>query len=56
MFGMIESLTKAVVGVVVEAPVAIAVDVVTLGQAGATSDALSNVVDNLQDATKPSSD
>ena len=53
MFGMIESLTKAVVGAVVEVPVAVAVDVVTVGQAKTTGEAVSNVVNNLQDATKP---
>ena len=56
MFGMLESLGKAVVGAVVEVPVAIAVDVVTLGQAEATGDAIGNVVNNLQDATKPVSE
>ena len=59
MFGMLASLTKAVVGVVVEAPIAIVADVITLG--GALTDkaepysatALSKVVENVQDAAKP---
>lgn len=33
MFGIIGDLTKAVVGVVVETPIAIAADVVTMGGA-----------------------
>lgn len=59
MFGMLESLTKAAVGVVVETPLAIAADVVTLGGALTdrdqpyTVEAISNVVENVSDAVKP---
>jgi hypothetical protein len=63
MFGIIGSLTKAVVGVVVEAPIAIAADVMTLGgtltdknQCGGetyTETALKGVMKNLENATKP---
>jgi len=58
MFGMFESLTKAVVGVVIETPLAIAADVVTLGGALTdkevpyTTTAVSKVVKNVQDSTK----
>jgi len=58
MFGLLGSLTKAVVGVVIETPIAIAADVITLG--GAINDkrepytvtALKNVMDNVEDATR----
>lgn len=58
MFGMLGSLTKAVVGVVVETPIAVVADVVTLG--GTLSDkdepytttSLGKVLDNLSDVTK----
>ena len=58
MFGMFESLAKAVVGVVVETPIAMVKDVVTLG--GVLNDqdepntmtALKKVVKNVGDATK----
>lgn len=55
---MIGNLTKAVVGVAVETPVAIVADVVTLGGAldnkrqPYTADALQKVVKNIQDSTK----
>lgn len=56
MFG---NLLKAVVGVVVEAPIAIIADAVTLGGAindksggTYTGDAVSKVIDNLDKATK----
>ena len=60
MFGVLNSLTKAVVGVVVETPIAIVADVVTLG--GGMTDknepytvtALGKVVDNVSDATDQS--
>ena len=60
MFGVLNSLTKAVVGVVVETPIAIVADVVTLG--GSMTDknepytvtALGKVVDNVSDATDQS--
>lgn len=58
MFGILGDLTKAVVGVVVETPVAMVADVVTMG--GALNDkkepytvtALKKVVDNVENATK----
>ena len=59
MFGMLESLAKAAVGVVA-APVAVVADVVTLGGSLTdkdepyTASAVSDVVQNLTDATKPS--
>ena len=60
MFGVLNSLTKAVVGLVVETPIAIVADVVTLG--GSMTDknepytvtALGKVVDNVSDATDQS--
>jgi hypothetical protein len=58
MFGMLESLAKAAVGVVT-VPVALVADVVTLGGACTdrerpyTADAVSDVVKNLEDAAKP---
>jgi hypothetical protein len=58
MFGMLESLTKAALGVVT-VPVAVVADVVTLGGALTdkdqpyTADAVSDVVQNLEDAAKP---
>jgi len=61
MFGMISDLAKAAVGVVVETPVAIAADVVTLGGALTernkpyTASAIQGVVQNIENATKPES-
>jgi len=58
MFGLIEGLAKAAVGVVT-IPVAVVADAVTLGgsltdkQRTYTADAVSDVVKNLQNATKP---
>lgn len=58
MFGLIEGLAKAAVGVVT-IPVAVVADAVTLGgsltdkQRPYTADAVSDVVKNLQNATKP---
>jgi len=59
MFGMLTSLAKATVGVVIETPVAIIADVVTLG--GMTTDrnktyttsAAERVIENLKDAVDP---
>lgn len=62
MFNMLGSLTKAVVGVVVETPIAIAADVVTMGGALTNKDepytatALKKVVENVEDATDPNND
>jgi len=59
MFGILVDLTKAVVGVVIETPIAIAADVITLGGSLAdkdepyTSTALKSVMDNVENATKP---
>lgn len=59
MFGMLTSLTKAVVGAVVETPIAIAADVITLGgsltdkREPYTATALKTVADNVRDATTP---
>lgn len=58
MFGMLTSLTKAVVGVVVETPVALIADTITL--CGSLNDknepytatALKKVVDNVENLTK----
>jgi hypothetical protein len=58
MFGMLGSLTKAVVGAVVETPIAVVADVVTLGgsltdkDVPYTATAVSKVVKNVQDSTK----
>lgn len=58
MFGMLTNLTKAVVGAVVETPVAIVADTVTLGGSLTDKDkpytagALGKVLSNLSQATK----
>jgi len=58
MFGLIESLAKAAVGVVT-LPVAVAADVITLGGALTdkdepyTASTASDIVKNLTNATKP---
>lgn len=58
MIDMLTNLTKAVVGAVVQTPVAVVADVVTLGGALTdkpqpyTAEAVSNVVDNLEKAVK----
>ena len=58
MFGMLGKLAKATVGVVVETPVAIVSDVVTLGGALTdtkepyTATAVKKVVKNVQGSTK----
>jgi hypothetical protein len=61
MFGILGNLTKAVVGVVIETPIALAADVITLG--GTLSDkngcggetytetAIKKVMKNVEDAT-----
>ena len=59
MFGILGDLTKAVVGVVVETPIAIAADVLTLGGSITDKDepytatALKGVMKNVENATKP---
>ena len=58
MFGLLESLAKAAAAVVT-VPIAVAADVVTMGGALTdkdqpyTADAVSDLVENLKDATKP---
>lgn len=58
MFNLLGKLTKAVVGVVVETPVAVIADVVTLGGSlndkdePYTATALKKVVKNVADSTK----
>ena len=58
MFGFIGDLAKATVGAVVETPLAIAADVLTLGGAITDKDepytatALKNVMRNVENATK----
>lgn len=58
MFDVLGKLTKAVVGVVVETPIAVVADVVTLGgvltdkDKPYTATAIEKVVENVQDATK----
>lgn len=58
MFGMLGSLAKAVVGAVVETPLAVIADVVTLGgvctdeREPYTVSALRNVKDNVKDAAR----
>ena len=58
MFGMLESLTKAALGVVT-VPLAVAADVVTLGGVLTdkpepyTAEAVSDVVKNLKNAANP---
>jgi hypothetical protein len=57
MFGLIEGLTKAVVGVVVETPCAIVADIATLGGSLTDKDepytatALKGVMENIDKAT-----
>lgn len=59
MFGILGDLTKAVVGVVVETPIAIAADMLTLGgiitdkDEPYTATALKGVMNNIEHATKP---
>lgn len=58
MFEILGSLTKAVVGVVVQTPIAVIADVITMGGAMTDKDepytatALKGVLRNVKDATK----
>lgn len=58
MFSILGDLAKAVVGVVVETPVAIAADVITLGgsltdrEESYTASAVKNVMENVKNSTK----
>lgn len=60
MFGIFESLTKATVGVVIETPLSLIADVVTMGGALTEKDepytatTIKKVVGNIEDATNPS--
>jgi hypothetical protein len=59
MFGILEDLAKAAVGVVIQAPIALVADAVTLGgtlsdrHESYTSNALEDVMRNLDNATRP---
>ena len=59
MFGILGDLTKAVVGVVIETPIAVAADVLTLGGSITDKDepytatAIKGVMKNIEHATKP---
>lgn len=58
MFGILGSLTKAAVGVVVETPASLIADAVTLGgsltdkEKPYTAEALAKILENLQKSTK----
>lgn len=58
MFGMLGDLAKAAVGVVIETPIAVVADVVTMGGALTdkerpyTATALEKVMENVENATK----
>lgn len=58
MFGMLSDLAKAAVGVVIETPIAVVADVVTMGGALTDKDqpytatALEKVMENVENATK----
>ena len=62
MFKMLGSLTKAVVGVVVETPIAVAADFLTLGGSITdkaepyTATAVKKVAQNVSDAASPDDD
>jgi hypothetical protein len=62
MLRIFGDLTKAVVGVVVETPIAIVADMATLGgtltdkNKSYTATAFKNVIHNLENATKPDKD
>ena len=58
MFGMLGDLAKATVGIVIETPIAVVADVVTMGGALTDKDqpytatALEKVMENVENATK----
>ena len=58
MFGMLGDLAKAAVGIVIETPIAVVADVVTMGGALTDKDqpytatALEKVMENVENATK----
>ncbi len=62
MLGALKSLSKALVGAVIETPLAVVADVVTLGgvltdkRQPYTATAVGKVVKNVADATDPHSD
>jgi len=59
MFGILGDLTKSIVGVVIETPISIVADVITMGGALTdkdepyTSTALKKAMQNVENATKP---
>ncbi|MDR2333736.1 MAG: hypothetical protein LBE61_09655 [Burkholderiaceae bacterium] len=59
MFGLLNSLAKAAVGVVIETPLAVAADIVTMGGALTdqgkpyTAQSIERVVENVQEAVAP---
>jgi hypothetical protein len=59
MFGILKDLTKATVGLVIETPLSVAADIVTLGGALTdkrepyTATAIKKVVENVENAAKP---
>lgn len=61
MFGMLKSLTKAAIGVVVETPLAVGKDLITMGGALTDEDepytatAVKKVCQNVSDACDPDS-
>lgn len=58
MFGMLEKLTKATVGLVVETPIAVVADIATMGGALADKDepytvsSLKKVMKNVEESTE----
>ena len=58
MFDRFNNLVKAIVGVVIETPLAVVADVITMGgvltdkEVPYTADALEKVYENLKDSTK----
>jgi hypothetical protein len=62
MFGILTNLTKAVIGTIIETPLSVVADVVTLGGSLTDQDkpytakAIERVIQNVGDATDPSKD
>lgn len=59
MFGILNNLAKAVIGIVIKTPIAVVADAVTLGgiltyqDESYTAAALKGVMQNVENATKP---
>lgn len=59
MFGILGNLTKAAVGIVIETPLAVVADVITMGgvltdkDEPYTATAVEKVMQNIEDATDP---